>query len=350
MTNRPHCRVEARPYQAHSEQIIAGFCELARSGVIDLEFVRGPVFGQSARSSHQDRVQIRAIVDGRRVAYDTYDDGRDGAIDVRLPDVGLVDFDFYFKRSFDPLLHTALASRCRVMPLGLNYLVSPNGVRLRDRLRLFDGQRVIKRLAGRDRKIGQFESPPHRDHSPRVLFMTRAWDPQTTTIDEQARPDIVAVNESRAELIRVARREFGDRFYGGLVVDEFSRRVYGDCLLSSAAAGSKHAFLAALRRSSICVATTGLWGSVGWKMAEYVAASKAVVSEPLRYALPGSFAPEQNYLEFSSAGELCAAVERLLVDATLRYEFMRANWAYYNGWVRPDALVLNTVTTVLEEG
>lgn len=337
MTGLVHCRVEIGRYSTHAEQIVAGFCELARAGSIDLEFVR------QRPSAEALRVQIQADIDGRRVAYDTYDDGRDGLSVSAAEQAG---FDFYFKRSFDPVRHGDAASRCVVGPLGLNYLVSPDGARLRDKLSLRDARRLKGRFAGRARRIRTFESPPLPDPDPHVLFMARAWNPQHLS-DESVARDWVALNDARAEYIRSARREFGRRFYGGLFPDDFARRFYGDCLLASASAGSQRAFLGKLRQSSICIATTGLFGSIGWKMAEYLAASKAVLSEPLKYGLPGGFAPEINYLEFSSPRELCEAVERLLSDATLRNEQMRANWEYYQRWVRPDAQVLRTIEAVL---
>jgi hypothetical protein len=327
---------------ASAEQIIAGFCELARSGRIDLEVVR------DSRPGPRTRVQIKATVEGRRVAYDTWDDGMDGLFDPGAADEGLGDFDFYFKRSFDPMRHAASTGTCRIEPLGLIYLVSPDGARVCDRIRLLDARRVAKRLVGHERQMRRFETSPAPDPDPVVLFMTRAWDPDDAS-DPGVRDDWSALNESRAAYVRALREEFGGRFYGGLHVDEFSRREYGDCLLPSRWSGSQGAFLERMHRSSICVASTGLLSSIGWKMAEYVAASRAIVSETLRYVVPGEFARDKNYLEYGSTQELLTVVERLLADDTLRYSLMRANWAYYHAWVRPDALVLNTILTALEQ-
>lgn len=341
MSARVRCRVTVGGYQGHAEQIIAGFCELARSGRIDLAFVR------ASRSETRPRVQIRATVEGRRVAYDTWDDGLDGLFDPGAAAEGLGDFDFYFKRSFDPKRHAASSGTCRIEPLGLIYLVSPNSARLRDRIRLLDTRRVANRLRGHQRQMRRFEIPPAPDRDPVVLFMTRAWDPNGAS-DPRVRDATSALNESRAAYVRALREEFGSRFYGGLHPDEFSRREYGDCLLPSRWSGSQGAFLERMHRSSICVASTGLLSSIGWKMAEYVAASRAIVAETLRYAVPGDFARDKNYLEYGSTEELLTAVERLLADDALRYSLMRANWAYYHVWVRPDALVLNTILTALE--
>jgi hypothetical protein len=55
----------------------------------------------------------------------------------------------------------------------------------------------------------------------------------------------------------------------------------------------------------------GLYESNGWKLGEYVAGSKAIVSEHLHYDAPGNFSPEQNYLEFNSADEMCGTNNKI---------------------------------------
>lgn len=42
-----------------------------------------------------------------------------------------------------------------------------------------------------------------------------------------------------------------------------------------------------VKESDICITTTGLHRSIGWKFAEYIAASKAIVTEKLNYS-PGT--------------------------------------------------------------
>jgi hypothetical protein len=58
-----------------------------------------------------------------------------------------------------------------------------------------------------------------------------------------------------------------------------------------------------LRDYPICVATTGLHGSIEWKMAEYIAVSKAIVSEELNYSVSADFARGKNCLDFTTPEE-----------------------------------------------
>jgi hypothetical protein len=95
------------------------------------------------------------------------------------------------------------------------------------------------------------------------------------------------------------------------------------------------------------VATVGLHQSNQWKLAEYVAASKAVVTERLRYEVPAFTAPE-NYLSFDSAEECVERVGELLRDPALRLAMMEANRRHYEGYVRPDSAVRRTIGEALE--
>ena len=62
------------------------------------------------------------------------------------------------------------------------------------------------------------------------------------------------------------------------------------------------------------MASTGLHGSTGWKLAEYVAAGRAIVTEPLRYTLPGGFEEGKNYKTYTSPAECEEQLRQLLAD------------------------------------
>jgi hypothetical protein len=176
--------------------------------------------------------------------------------------------------------------------------------------------------------------------------MTKAW-PWDASSSDYTVEDRRKVNGLRADCIRAARREFGSRFYGGFAATDFARREYGDCLVPEGEGRQTVEVLQRARDAAVCVTTTGLHGAIGWKMAEYVAASRAIVTSRLTATMPGGFSAGVNYLDFETVDEFIPAVDRLLSDADLRLSMMRANWAYYHACVRPDALVLNTLLTVL---
>jgi hypothetical protein len=139
----------------------------------------------------------------------------------------------------------------------------------------------------------------------------------------------------------------GTRFLGGFNHNAYTTAAYEDCLVKNAAITEKESYLRTLRSFPICIATTGLHGSNGWKLAEYVACAKAILSEPLVYEVPGGFAPGRNYLEFMSPGQCVEQAHRLLADQNLRNELMTANALYYRAHLRPDSLVLNSFLMAL---
>ena len=344
MFSKLQCSLYLNDHWPHTRQVVVGFCELAQRGDVKLKLLRD----RGLRRDTPPPV-LRALINGRTVLYDVrdgYNFSEDDQFDSAAFHKSLDEVDFYFKRSFDPARHVGMTNAEKVRPLGLNYLVALRGFHPYVWERTWDLGATLRTFAGRQPSVEHFEGPPTVDLDPKVLFMARVWDPDEK--EGKLRDERHAINDMRADCIRAARKEFASVFYGGLALDDFAQRHYPDCLLPSAGASGKKAFLKRVRESSICVATTGLHGSIGWKMAEYVAASKAIVSEPLNYVVPGNFVAGQNYLEFVSTDDFVCAVTRLLEDAKLRHDVMRHNWTYYQGWVRPDALVMNSIMTVLE--
>ncbi len=96
------------------------------------------------------------------------------------------------------------------------------------------------------------------------------------------------------------------------------------------------------------MATTGLHNSIGWKFGEYVAASRAILSEPLIYGLPGNFEHGKNYLPFNNEDELLHKTYSLLKNKDELLDMMNSNFHYYNNFLRPDKLVLNTLLKIYQ--
>ena len=184
--------------------------------------------------------------------------------------------------------------------------------------------------------LKELESYPNFNLEPKVLFMVRAWD--TNLIEDKSQKEIVEeLNETRAQCVRILRKEFGERFFGGLAHDDYAVRNFKDCLLPKSELSNKSKYLEILKSFPICVTTAGLNRSNGWKLGEYVALSKAIITEPLHFQVPGDFAKEINYLEFTSPDELVNAAARLFENRVLRFEIMMNNYRYYHSYLKPDS-------------
>lgn len=101
----------------------------------------------------------------------------------------------------------------------------------------------------------------------------------------------------------------------------------------------KRAYLHRMQHTEICVASTGLHGSTGWKLAEYVAAGRAIVTEPLRYTLPGGFEEGKNYKTYTSPAQCEEQLRQLLADPAAILAMAQHNADYYQMWLRPEQQV-----------
>ena len=118
------------------------------------------------------------------------------------------------------------------------------------------------------------------------------------------------------------------------------------CTIVSPALTERKRYLRTLHAHDICIASTGLHESIGWKTGEYVAAAKAIVSEPLCYQVPGEFREGIHYLPFTTTEECLAAVQTLLAEPYKLFAMKKANEIYYSRYLRPDVLVKNTLEIV----
>jgi hypothetical protein len=359
MTNRPVCELIASSDVGHLQQIYTGFARLHRAGRVKLHQTVPDEARIDRRNPNRwtayQFYNTKVIVNGEKtVVYDTHDWNW---IDEKI----LAGCDHYFKRSYDPQYVSALSEAGKVSPLGLNYQVASDKFDVftirrsalysgRERLKaVLKGLRVDNLLSRREaERMDNLEAPPDLSLEPRVLFMARAWDPGNIESKIQ-RESVEELNRSRAECILALRRELGGRFYGGLAHDDYSKRHFREALLTDPGASTKQTYLDLLKKFPICVATVGLNGSNGWKLGEYVAHSKAIISEPLLYSVPGDFARDRNYLEFSGPDVLVRSAVHLIEDRALRETMIENNYSYYRSFIRPDALVMNSLDIVLRD-
>jgi hypothetical protein len=337
----------------HLSELYTGFGMLRRAGRLDVTLRQLPDYDPGITGSPY----LRAIVNrDLRIVYDLADGDW-----ISPPELDWC--SFYLKRSYNSALHAALN---KVRPLGLTYGVYGRGdwrtKRLRWTLRRVrrhnlrsTGPRVVRlnrplswilRANGGcgSSMVEFFEAEPSVSRNPHVLFVTRTWDADRATGDKAE--EWRQLNETRAGCIRALRQEFGPAFTGGLTPSASANRDYPDCLAGPNVI-AKRRYLDTMRTSEICVSTRGLRGSNPWRLAEYLAASRAIVSERPCYEVPGDLAPCRNYLAFDSVDDCVKVVHRLMSDPDLRMDMMRANQDYYRNYVRPDALIARSIETAL---
>lgn len=337
----------------HLRQVFTGFHLLERLGLISLRYSKsGPALFNHNPPNDLDRGAycLVARIEGfGDVAYDVHDS--DVIVDPLHQGCRL-----YFKRSYNRLAHS---QDPKIKPLGLNLLIENQDASLiaawralsfgRGRTRYGDVLRALAISPPYTARPSDLTTFPVAQKDPKVLFLARAWEPGgyygvTDEEIEQRR----AINALRAGCIRHLRREFGDRFVGGLSPDSFAREHFGD-VLADPTAVRKDVYLRSLSRFDVCISTQGLLGSTGWKFAEYLALGRSVVTETMPFEAVGPLKDGVNYLTFETPEQCVEAVTAIFEDRTRRQEMMSLNASYYQSYVRPEALVFNSLTTALSD-
>ena len=343
----PLCHIRLGGIVPHLSQVAAGFALLEQKGLLRLEYKGLAAFRRDGLYAHN--VMLEAQIGETVLAYDL----ADGYEDILRPeefDRQLERVTFYFKRSYDPKFHEGMKNQRKMRPLGLNYHVTCPG-----------------NFFGRGRSSPALLPEDYMSHNSyggyKGLFLARLWNPEgvhesvlqkqhpelsgqeISGLAEQIKAQFEHINALRAGCIRTCREALGDRFFGGLESSLFARQAAPDLVLP-AAETNRAAFLRRLRENYICVATEGLHHSVGWKMAEYCAAGRAIVTEPPRCRLPGGFRRGLHYITFATPEECAAQLASLLGNVPAIHRMEAANFAYYNDYVRPDAMVLRSLREV----
>lgn len=354
-----NCRLILKgSYGHHILQVLTGYSMLARSGIISLcqECVRETDEKNTTLTNvHNLRsVQLRVVInDTIKVVYDMHDSYEIDKNSVEWSDV-------YFKRSYARSLIPG-EYLSKVYSYGLNYVVYPSRPDMYEIERLFlmkEGWRIKQsRISAMFRLFGDsvlfvpternIYAEPDLSSDSSVIFMTQAWDPEEGFRTKEKQMERLDINNMRADCIRLLRRKFKNQFIGGFANSEYALRNYGDLVFSNIGITRKSRYLRELRRHQICIATKGLHGSNGGKLGEYVAFSKAIVSETLNYEVPGNFESGKHYLSFSTPVECVEKVTCLMDDKMLRNSMMTNNNRYYLRSLRPDILLLNTIDVAL---
>jgi len=337
----------------HLNQVYSGFEKLHRRNVINLKVKKVDMV------EGEDMIARVLINNQHRVIYDTLD----GLNWIKVEDENLnlnqfskltEDVDYYFKRSYKSSLQKHVHPGCSYLPLGLNYNVIPDRKLVRNSIsytlgRLADPKQVYRDIINYKVEhitASDYEYKPLLNQHDKILFFTRLWEFEKYDDSPIFQAQIEEINHSRITSIRACKEAFGDRFIGGVYDDPTSHKYAPDLIVPSEYT-NKLNFLDEVKKSNICISTTGLHQSIGWKMGEYVAASRAIISEPLHFELPGDFKDGENFLSFNDNDELVSQIDNLLSDRSKIKNMMDSNHNYYRQYVKPDSMILKSLQKIL---
>ena len=148
-------------------------------------------------------------------------------------------------------------------------------------------------------------------------------------------------NQARVNFIRACKileKRGLLHFEGGLISDgQASILGIEDVLLSRRI--SHNEYTHKMRRSMLAFNTPAYFDCHGWKLPEYFAMGKVVISTPFVNELPMSLTHKKNifFIEDSNVETICEAIHILMTNVSLYHSIAIGVAEYYRTWMSPKA-------------
>lgn len=122
--------------------------------------------------------------------------------------------------------------------------------------------------------------------------------------------------------------------------------IYGDMIIHERI--SMKAYMKKTKRSAFVFNTPSVVGCHGWKLAEYLAMGKAMISTPHLNVMPGSFQKGKHYVEVLNADEIANAVAYLRETPEVIKKLKADAKGYYNENLAPKAVMNRIINRLIE--
>ena len=144
-------------------------------------------------------------------------------------------------------------------------------------------------------------------------------------------------NRMRAEIIRTCRRTLGNAFEGGFAPRPEAEREYPDLVMS--VRYPLNTYLEKVRRSPFVFSTPAVLGCIGWKLAEFLAMGKAVISFPINNIVspPLEHGTHVHFVK-QDCSDLEDAIVRIKGDADYRSRLQEGGRRYYAENLAPHSV------------
>ena len=165
--------------------------------------------------------------------------------------------------------------------------------------------------------------------NPYIFMVATLWDHKNC---------IETTNKYRREFIQICQ-SLDVEFEGGFVAEQ-SHPEYED--YKPYIMDEKYSykeFVSRTLNSWVVFNTPSVHNCHGWKLGEYMAMGKAIISSPLSNDLPGDFKNNRNIHIVNDAKELKIAVKRILADNSYRNKLQSGAFSYYQTYGSPQAVI-----------
>lgn len=188
-----------------------------------------------------------------------------------------------------------------------------------------------KRLITTRKYLSDYYSPIVNKLSSYIFFCSTLW-----YNDEWNRND-EGVNKTRANFIRACKKVNGLDFEGGLVAQTGGRSSedkFADCLYDGV---SMDKWMQKTKKSILVFNTPAFWNCHGWKLGEYLALGKCIVSTKLSNDLPYPLEHGVNihYVD-NSESAMKEAIEYILSHPEYQQKLEEGARRYWNKYGTPE--------------
>ncbi len=151
-----------------------------------------------------------------------------------------------------------------------------------------------------------------------------------------------AANERRLRFVRAVRRRPSLTLSGGFRSREDLPAGYAPFRLETPIAHRE--YLRRTKESAFVFNTPAVHDCLGWKLGEFLALGKAIISTPLERTMPGDFrSGEQAHIVDGSEESILAAIDLLCEDRAYRRHLEESARRYWEQYLRPVVVIRRMV-------
>lgn len=105
-------------------------------------------------------------------------------------------------------------------------------------------------------------------------------------------------------------------------------------------------YLFKIKRSSVVFNTPSVLGCHGWKLGEYLAMGKAIISTPITNKMPGNFLSGKNYIEVKTREDIHNALIYLKQHGEIRKQMEKDNKEYFDNYLSPSSVIKRIINKI----
>lgn len=156
----------------------------------------------------------------------------------------------------------------------------------------------------------------------------------------------LVTNKFRAAFIRACKNS-GIQFEGGLLAAQLNNefKVFNDVITYNYVKSDE--YLRKTQKSAVVFNTPAIWGCFGWKLGEFLAMGKAIVSTPLGNEMPVSLIHGEQIHFVESETEIEHAVQSIVSDQKYRRKLETGAKEYFDKYLAPDIVVKRLIDNLM---